>query len=195
MPFWLAGSQGLSDCLIKAKNLGAAGIQVGTLFAFARESDLKKELKDATLQKALNSEIKITTDKHASPTRFPFKIVDMPGTLSDPELNSKRPRLCDLGYLRTAVVKEDGSIVFRCPGEPVEDYVRKGGNVEDTVGKICLCNSLFSAVDLGQTRKDGYQELPLLTSGEQLKELSGFITKYGSEYKAIDVLNHLLTAQ
>jgi hypothetical protein len=57
---------------------------------------------------------------------------------------------------------------YRCPGEPVDDFVRKGGDRERTDGVECLCNALTANVGLGQTRRDGYVEPPLLTLGAAL---------------------------
>ena len=47
--------------------------------------------------------------------------------------------------------------------------MRKGGTVEDTVGRACLCNSLTANVELGQTRRDGYVEKPMVTLGADLE--------------------------
>ena len=40
LPFWLAGGAGQPGRLREAQQAGAAGIQVGTLFAYCDESDL-----------------------------------------------------------------------------------------------------------------------------------------------------------
>lgn len=190
-PFWLAGGRGSPQALKDAVTQGAAGVQVGTLFAFSRESGITTEIKEQALKLALANQVKILTDGRASPTGFPFKVVELPGTLSQPEVLAQRPRLCDLGYLRTACLDEKGKVVFRCAGEPVKDYLAKGGRIEDTVGRKCLCNSLFASAGLGQTRADTYVEPPLLTSGDQLKELAPFIERYGISYGAVDVVNYL----
>ena len=44
-------------------------------------------------------------------------------------------------------------------------YLRKGGAIEDTVGRKCLCNALAANVGLAQTRKDGFVEPTLVTLG------------------------------
>lgn len=194
IPFWLAGGQGTPLAFKQALDQGASGIQVGTLFAFSKESGLTANIKKSALEQALTKKVQIVTDKDASPTSFPFKVVNIPDTISEAENYAKRPRLCDLGYLRTACTKEDGSLVFRCPGEPINNFLEKGGELQKTVGKKCLCNSLFSAVGLGQTRKDGYSELPLLTSGDQLKELADFVKTHGIDYSAKEVLTYLTSA-
>ena len=57
----------------------------------------------------------VYTDAVASPTGFPFKVVQLEETLSDTAEYEKRSRICDLGYLRHAYDKGDGAIGWRCP--------------------------------------------------------------------------------
>ena len=142
VPFWLAGSYGTKEGLKKALAAGAAGIQAGTVFAFTKEAGFTDDIK----QKVISSDsINIKTDPLASPTGFPFKVADIAGSLSDNEIYNKRQRVCNLGYLRTAYEKDDGSIGYRCAAEPVEMYVKKGGREENTRGRKCLCNALMAA--------------------------------------------------
>lgn len=190
-PFWLAGGRGSPQALQDAVSKGACGVQVGTLFAFSNESGLTAQIKQRALSLALDKKVKILTDGRASPTGFPFKVVELPDSLSQVEVYAKRPRLCDLGYLRTACVDQAGNVVFRCPGEPLKDFLAKGGKAEDAIGRKCLCNSLFSAIGLGQTRNDGYVEPALLTSGDQLSELGEFLERFGTIYGARDVVDYL----
>src|SRR5579863_28941 len=98
-PFWLAGGYGSPDKLREAQSVGAAGIQVGTAFAFCEESGLRSDYKRAILEKVVRSEARVATDPSASPTGFPFKVVQLEGTLSEMEVYLARPRVCDLGYL------------------------------------------------------------------------------------------------
>ena len=118
----------------------------------------------------------------SSPTRWPrrpgsrSRWPTLEGTLSEADAYEERPRLCDLGYLRRAYVRADGTLDYRCPSEPVDDYVRKGGRVEDTVGRKCLCNALVTNIGLGQRRADGYEELPMLTAGDDIACVRPFIT-------------------
>jgi NAD(P)H-dependent flavin oxidoreductase YrpB (nitropropane dioxygenase family) len=136
----------------------------------------------------------VFTDPAASPTSFPFKVATLPETLSEPSLYSERTRACDLGYLRRAYRKEDGTLGYRCPAEPVADYIRKGGQPEDTIGRKCLCNSLMANIGLGQVRKDGYEEPPLLTAGDDLGCIMPHIAGGNLEYHAKDVIELLMTA-
>jgi NAD(P)H-dependent flavin oxidoreductase YrpB (nitropropane dioxygenase family) len=49
LPFWIAGGAGTPDALRDALGAGAAGVQVGTLFAYCDESGFDRALKDAVL--------------------------------------------------------------------------------------------------------------------------------------------------
>lgn len=190
LPFWLAGSFGTAGGLKKAMELGAHGIQVGTLFAFSNESGLSAALKKEVLTQANSTGVSIWTDGVASPTGYPFKVVQIGKTLSNNENYQKRERVCDLGYLRAPYPKEDGSIGWRCSAEPIDQFIKKGGTEEGTVGKKCLCNALFANLELGQKRRGGYEEQPLLTSGDQLAAISEFL-QGREEYSAMDVLEYV----
>jgi hypothetical protein len=134
----------------------------------------------------------VFTDPAASPTSYPFKVAALEGTLSESGLYAQRPRLCDMGYLRRAHRKADGTVDYRCPAEPVEDYVRKGGKAEDTIGRKCLCNALLANIGLGQRRPDGYEEPPMLTAGDDLECLRPYISPDRLSYRARDVIEALL---
>ncbi|WP_245898731.1 nitronate monooxygenase [Nonomuraea indica] len=188
LPFWLAGGYGTPGGLARARAAGAAGIQVGSAFALCRESGLDGELRERMLRRARAGTLRVRNDPRASPTGFPFKIADVPGTISDPAVYAARPRLCDVGYLRTPFVKPDGAIGYRCPAEPVDTFVRKGRPEEEAAERHCLCNGLLSAIGLGQTRPDGYQEPPLLTLGQD----TGFLAGLPDDHSAADVVAHLL---
>lgn len=168
LPFWLAGGHGTPEGLQAARAAGAAGIQVGTLFALAIESGLRPELREQVSAELGAGTLRVRTDVRSSPTGFPFKVSRIDGTLSEPEVYEARERLCDLGYLRTPYLTAAGRVGYRCPGEPVAAYQRKGGDLADTVGRKCLCNALTADIGLGQTRPDGYQEPGLVTLGSDL---------------------------
>jgi NAD(P)H-dependent flavin oxidoreductase YrpB (nitropropane dioxygenase family) len=192
LPFWLAGSYGQPGKLAEALRLGAVGIQVGTAFAFCAESGVQPELKQRALQLSRSGEARVFTDPVASPTGFPFKVVDMAGTLSHHGEYDARIRLCDLGYLRHLYRKPDGTVGYRCPAEPVDDYVRKGGTLQEAQGRKCLCNGLMANVGLGQVRSDEAAELPLLTAGDEVAQIAQFLPPDADFYTAADVLSCLL---
>ncbi len=192
VPFWLAGGFASRRKLEQALALGASGVQIGTAFAFCEESGLDPALRTRFLAAVLAGQADVFTDPAASPTNFPFKVAALDATLSEHDVYEHRPRACDLGYLRRAYRKPDGSLDYRCPGEPVEDYLRKGGTQEETVGRKCLCNALLANVGLGQLRRDGYEEPPMLTAGNDLECLTQFIAPGKLSYHARDVIASLL---
>jgi len=192
LPFWLAGAYAHPDKLTEARKLGATGIQVGTAFAFCEESGILPDLKRRVCELSRSfGALRVRTDPLASPTGFPFKVLQLLGTLSDETCAFARQRICDLGYLRQAYQRADGSVGFRCAGEPVEDYVRKGGLLEETKGRLCLCNGLLATIGLGQQRADG-PEAALVTAGDDIVHLSRFLAAGRDSYHAADVIGWLL---
>jgi nitronate monooxygenase len=190
LPFWLAGAQARPESLRTALESGAAGIQVGTAFAFCTESGISPDLKAQVLAASQSGDAGVFTDPAASPTGFPFKVARLPGTLSEPEVYAARERLCDLGYLRQPFQKPDGSIGYRCAAEPVRDYVRKGGSELDATGRKCLCNGLVATVGLGQHRAGG-EEPPIVTAGREISELPRLMHAGTGDYSAADVIRYL----
>lgn len=186
LPFWLAGGVGSPSGLRDALAAGAAGIQVGTLFAYCDESGITPGLKRRVVEAALAGEASIFTDPRASPTGYPFKVVRLPDNAPDSE---QRERVCDLGYLRVAARTAKGGIAYRCSAEPVDAYVAKGGSVADTVQRQCLCNGLTATVGQAQIREHG-EELPLVTSGDDLLKLPNFLG-VARPYSAAEVIQYL----
>ena len=139
----------------------------------------------------LDGTLEVRTNAMASPTGFPFKVARVVDTLSDPTVYAERQRLCDLSYLRTPYQTPDGDVGYRCPGEPTRMYVRKGGDVADTAGRTCLCNALTSDIGLGQTRRDGYLEPPLVTLGSDIDGLREVASIYHDGWTATDVVTWL----
>lgn len=192
LPFWLAGGCATPEGLAAALKAGAAGVQIGTAFAYCAESGLDDALKQRVLAMSRAGTARIFTDPVASPTGFPFKIVQAPGTLADPQVAEARTRRCDLGYLRHAYRTPDGAIGWRCPAEPVEDYIAKGGDASDTVGRMCICNALMATIGLGQLQASGAPEPPLVTSGDDVATVSRFLKPGAATYTASDVIDAML---
>lgn len=191
LPFWLAGSYGQPGKLEEAAGLGATGIQVGTAFAFCEESGIRDDLKRQTTQLSQEGKAQVYTDPLASPTGFPFKVVQLPGTQSDNRANDHRPRLCDLGYLRHPYRAADGSLGYRCPAEPIEDYIRKGGKPEEVKGRLCVCNGLLATIGLAQPRANGGEELALVTAGNDVATIADFLGPKRDSYSAAEVAQRL----
>jgi len=192
LPFWLAGSYGRPGKLAEALRIGAAGVQVGTAFAFCEESGVQPELKQQALRLSRLGQASVFTDPLASPAGFPFKVAQMAQTLSEASLYENRPRICDLGYLRHPYRRTDGTIGYRCPAEPLAHFLRKGGTVAETQGRKCICNGLPTTVGLGQVRPKSAAELPLVTAGDDLAHIAQFLTPGRDSYSAAEVVRQLL---
>jgi len=193
VPFWLAGGYGNAVKLRQALAQGAAGIQVGTAFAFSLESGMRPDLKRRLISQAKAGAGVVFTDPLASPTGFPFKVALLPGTSSEQAVYEERKRVCDLGYLREPYAAEEGKIGYRCAAEPVANYVAKGGKIEDTVGRKCLCNALLANIGHAQARKDAVVEPPLVTVGDDLNTIAQFLAPGRDSYTAADVVKSLLS--
>jgi nitronate monooxygenase len=192
VPFWLAGGYGNAEKLREALEQGAAGIQVGTAFAFSQESGMRADLKLKLMNQAKTGSGIVFTDPLASPTGFPFKVALLEGTSSDFPIYQERKRVCDLGYLREAYAAEEGKLGYRCAAEPVDNYLAKGGKIEDTVGRKCLCNALMANVGHPQTRKDRAEEPALVTVGDDLNTIANFLAPGRDSYSAADVVKSLM---
>jgi nitronate monooxygenase len=193
VPFWLAGGYGNAEKLREALDQGAAGIQVGTAFAFSRESGMSPEIKQRLMAQAKTNSGVVFTDPLASPTGFPFKVALLEGTGSDFPIYQERKRVCDLGYLREPYAGQDGRIGYRCAAEPVDNYIAKGGKVEDTVGRKCLCNALMANIGHAQSRRDDVVEPALVTVGDDLNTIATFLAPGRDTYGAADVVRSLLS--
>ncbi|PHS18481.1 MAG: 2-nitropropane dioxygenase [Blastopirellula sp.] len=192
-PFWLAGSYGTPERLAEALDLGAVGVQVGTAFAFCEESGFLASIKRDVINQVRQEQASVFTDPQASPTGFPFKVLELPDTLSDDDCFNCRKSACDLGYLRRGYQREDGTVGWRCPAENVETYIRKGGDQEDTLGRKCICNALFANIGLAQVRASGQQELPLVTCGDDLHQIMRYLSTPDADgYSAESVVSQLL---
>ena len=192
LPFWLAGGTGSPTKLRESLDAGATGIQVGTLFAYSKESGISTAHKDRVLRQSQDEPVRVYTDLRASPTGFPFKVVQLEGTVSSEAVYRARERVCDLGYLRNTYRMPDGRLGYRCAAEPVDTFVKKGGALEETVGRKCLCNALMADIGYGQVRDGSEVEKPLLTSGDDLESIQRFAAGR-TEYSAGDVIDYLLS--
>jgi NAD(P)H-dependent flavin oxidoreductase YrpB (nitropropane dioxygenase family) len=192
LPFWLAGSYATADKLTEALRLGAAGVQVGTAFAFCEESGVQTELKQQVFKLSREGKLTVFTDPLVSPTGFPFKVVQLPGTLSDPDTKAARNRLCDLGFLRRSYRKLNGTFGYRCPAEPLEDFIRKGGTPQETIGRECVCNGLVATIGLPQVNPDHVVSPPLVTAGNEITQIARFLRPGKDSYTAADVVRFVL---
>jgi nitronate monooxygenase len=152
------------------------------MFAFCDESGLAPEIKREVVTGAANGTAWVRTDPRASPTGYPFKVVQIEGHERD---YARRERCCDLGYLREAYRMENGRLNYKCAAEPVNTWVAKGFDEAETVGRRCLCNGLMADIGLPQLREDG-PEPAVVTSGDDIASIV-HLARDG-RYSAADVL-------
>ncbi len=190
-PFWLAGSYASRERLKEAKALGAAGIQFGTLAALSGQSGMAPALRSKVLKLLASGNLKVA-NVMASPTGFPFKVAQVPGTISEERVYKARERRCDIGLLQVNYLTPEGELGYRCSAEPVDAFVAKGGRVQNTAGKVCLCNALLAAAGLPQLRPGGYEEPPIVTLGENLESARELLAKLPPGQEAYTIGKALL---
>ena len=186
LPYWLADSAATPEALRAALSAGAAGVQIEALFAYCHESGLASGYKARVRAGVAAGRVHVQTEPRPSPTGYALQIICEDGAQDD----DHRVRRCDLGYFRTAYRMPGGKIGYRCAAEPVDQYVGKGGDVTETVGRRCLCNALTANIGQAQHRDEG-DEGPLLPGGDDLSSLHNF-ARGRAHYSANDVLAYLL---
>ena len=129
LPFWIGGGYTSPSALHQAMQLGAAGIQVGSIFALSEESGMNPDARREVRGLGFRDELKVRTDMRISPTGFPFKVIELPGTISENSIYESRKRICNIGGLVSLYEKEDGKIRRRCAAEPVDKFLKKGGKL------------------------------------------------------------------
>ena len=198
-PFWLAGGYNSREKLLAAKQAGATGVQIGTAFALAQESGLslvhKTALLDSLRQGASDADLVRTT--LFSPTGYPFKVAQLPGTLAEETVYERRNRVCDLGFLQQRGFSKpdpDGvrDLFQRCPAGPLSDFTRKRGLPFNAAGKRCLCNGLLAAVGLGNIHPTNDDEPAIVTLGNDLDAVRRLSSQGQVSYWACDVVRDLL---
>ena len=187
LPFWIGGSKASPEKLNWALSVGAQGIQAGSIFALCEESGMDPEIRKKIRELGFTGKLRVRTDMRISPTGFPFKVAILEGTVSEQSVYEARVRVCNQGALVSLYERANGSIGYRCAGEPVDKFVSKGGNALDTVGRGCICNGLLSAAGLAN---EG--EAPVVTLGDDVGFLSAVMADLGGAYSAKDAITYLL---
>jgi NAD(P)H-dependent flavin oxidoreductase YrpB (nitropropane dioxygenase family) len=194
LPFWLAGGFGTPEKVREAIAMGAVGVQVGSLFALAKESGITDDLREAVLAEITQGTLEVRTEPKTSATGFPFKVVEINGTATDPDVYNARDRKCDLGYLRSPFLRPDGGIGYRCSGEPIKTFEFKGGGVGEAENVKCLCNALMANIGLGQVRWGTYHEPALLTLGSDLSGAAQLSEMHSGCWSSANVIEYLTSA-
>jgi NAD(P)H-dependent flavin oxidoreductase YrpB (nitropropane dioxygenase family) len=187
IPFWIGGAHASPDKLDDAISEGAMGIQAGSIFALSDDSSMDPEIRRTLRRKGFNGELGIRTDMRVSPTGFPFKVAILDGTIAESDIFNQRVRLCNQGALVTLYERPDGLIGYRCASEPIDRYVAKGGKIEDTEGRGCICNGLLATAGLDSTG-----EVPIVTLGDDVSFLRKIMASADDSYTAKDAIDFLL---
>ncbi len=169
---------------------------MGTAFAFCEESGLTPDLKAKIVAQVADGTVEVRSDWRASPTGFPFRIVQVDGTISEEDVFLNRRRVCDLGALRVPYMTDNRLIGYRCPAEPLKAYsLVKGGRAENIEGRACLCNGLLASAGLPQYRvAAGVEEPPIVTAGSDfagVRELMSRVATGTAFYSASDVIDYV----
>lgn len=186
LPFWIGGSKASPEKLRWAKSLGASGIQAGSIFALCEESGMDPVIRREVRRLGFEGKLEVRTDMRASPTGFPLKVVVLGGSLSSEDVYQARNKVCNQGALRTLFEQPDGTIGYRCPGEPVATYLKKFGKLEETEGARCICNGLLSTASLADA-----DEAPIVTMGDDVGFLTSLMANPEDYYKVSEALKYL----
>jgi len=202
MPFYLGGDYGEPGKLVLALSEGARGVRVETAFAFCQESGVEEDLKRRMIEKCLAQSEEggeVLAEAWPSPVSWPYEVLELEvaGPVSQETPAHKGgaeghggARTCDLGFMRELYRKDDGTIGYRCPGEPVDKYLQKGGKIEDTVGRKCVCNAMFATIGLGKAREAGVQGV--LVTADRKVDVAPYLAGSGLSYTAADVVAEFL---
>jgi NAD(P)H-dependent flavin oxidoreductase YrpB (nitropropane dioxygenase family) len=191
-PFWLAGGYATAERFQEAKLAGATGVQVGSAFALCDESGMREDIKRELKEKTLAGDLHVMANPVVSPSGFPFQVVQLEGSLSDPIVYGERRRSCSLGYLVEAYRTRKGRIGFRCPAEPVKAFAKKGGDPASTEGRVCLCNGLAATSKDGQPTSAPF-EAHIVTLGQDQGFIRDLLMDAQGSYSAADVITSILS--
>ncbi len=193
IPFWLAGGYAHPQKLREALEEGAAGIQVGTAFALCEESGLDPHFKQLAREQAAAGRLEIRTDPCRLADRLP---VQGRAAAGDRRRSGRvrgaraplRSQLPDnaLPASRRAV------LATAVPRSRSRTTSRRGGDASDTVGRVCLCNSLMASAGVPQRRRGAGNEPPIVTLGDDARAVVAALSPDGRPYSAADVIRYLL---
>ncbi len=189
-PFWVCDLPTAAN-LQRLTQAGAAGLLVESAFTFALESGLDPILRQQVLDRCCDEPERVFVDLLPSPAGSPLSVLRLETTASDPTVFADRERICDVGYIRQPYRTPDGSVGYRCPGEPMRYFQEKGGDPAAGAPQRCICNGLLASVGLGQIQA-GELEPVLVPAGEDVRCLTSFMPPGCRSYQAADVVRALL---
>lgn len=162
MPIFPAGGFVSREKRQEYARYNPAGFQIGGPFGICDETAIILPILSALRTLLIDGQLEVLSNPDISSSGYPFQTATLTGTMAEAAVREGRRKRCNLGYLRQPYF-ENGGLKFRCSAEEPAVYVAKGGKLEDTVGKACLCNGLLSNIGLAQVYADGYYEPPIVT--------------------------------
>jgi NAD(P)H-dependent flavin oxidoreductase YrpB (nitropropane dioxygenase family) len=159
---------------------------VGTLYALSNESGMEADLRRRVLTMIWRRELDVVASVNASPSGFPFRVANVPGTAGHADTYAARTRVCTLGYLRGWRYR-DGRVVGLCPADDTACFAKSGGPAWRTDGSMCLCNGLLATCSLGQP---GEPALVTLGDTGPVRDLQQRLRR--TEYSATEASAYLL---
>lgn len=182
--------------LRRAIEIGAAGIQVGSLFAVSRESGMAPAERGKAITMALQGTLEIVDDVDVSPTGYPFRTANIPHTAVDPETSGSMTRECPLSVLQTPYENSEGNIEYRCPADSIDKALPKFRGpkaVAKVMGARCLCRVLFASSGKGQENiQTGEKDVSLVTLGATAPDdIRDIVAQYGRPITAETVMKYI----
>lgn len=182
--------------LKRAVELGAAGIQVGSLFAVSRESGMAPAERGKAISLALQDRLEITDDTEVSPTGYPFRTANIPLTAVDPKTDGLMSRECPLSVLHTPFENAHGAVEYRCAADTVEKALPKFRGpkaLAKVMGARCLCRVLFASSGKGQINSQtGERDVSLVTLGATAPDdIRDIVAQYGRPITAETVMKYI----
>ncbi len=191
VPFWIGVAADPAQVRL-AQAMGARGVMVESPFTFAQESSLTTHLKDEVIKAVQTASGDVFGEIPSSAAGQLMKVIRLRDTASDSQVFDARPRICDVGYFRQVYLRPDGTMGYRCPGEPLVYYAEKGGSQEDAVPQHCLCNGLLASAGLGQIQSGRDLEKALVPAGEDVSQIRRFLRPGCRSYTTREVIDELL---
>jgi len=141
--------------LSEALNAGAAGVQVGTPFAYCAESGLDGEIKHKPARRRGRGRCPRDHRSGRLATSFPFKVTVLEDSLSDPRSIAAAAACAISATCAQPIRPPKAASATAVRPSPSPTYLAKGGKEENTVGRKCLCNALMANIGLSQIRAGG----------------------------------------
>ena len=192
VPFWFHGSPATREHFAEARRAGAEGLSLATPFTFCEESPLDEAIKARVLTLATQSPEQLKLGHIPDPSGQTVSVLQWEETAPAPDCLAGRSRLCDIGYFREVYRRPDGTVGYRCPGEPIAHFTAKGGSSAAARGQVCLCNSLLATLGLAQLRDGDELERLIIPAGEDVRELARFLPPGRPRFTAAEVVAYLL---